>query len=137
MGVARRVAERFYDSFEAGDLGAARACFADACVTVTPMGELDPGQHEAFGRAFKNGLPDSRMEVVRAAEAGDHVFVHGRWRGTHTGDLVSPDGTLPATGNTLDLAFADYFWIREGRIVAHEIIWDQLALLGQLGGLRR
>ncbi len=137
MGEARTVTERFYDSFAAGDFDAARACFADNCVNVTPMGDLDPAQHEAFGRAFKGGLPDSRMEIVRAAEAGEQVFVNGRFRGTHTGDLVSPAGTLPATGNILDLAFADWFRVEGGRIVAHEIIWDQMAMLSQLGALRQ
>ncbi len=132
MGVARRVAERFYDSFEAGDLGAARACFADACITASPIGDLDPTQHDAFVRAFKGGVPDARMEVLRGAEAGDQVFVHGRLRGTHTSDLVSPGGTLPATGNILDLPFADYFRVADGRILAREIIWDQVAMLGQL-----
>jgi ketosteroid isomerase-like protein len=137
MGEARQVVERFYESFAAGDLDSARACFGDDCVTVTPMGELNVSQHEAFARALKAGLPDMRMEITRAAEAGDHVFVHGRFRGTHTADLVSPTGTLPASGNNLDLAFADYFHVGGGRIVAHEIIWDQLGLLGQLGGIRR
>ncbi len=137
MGEARTVTERFYESFAAGDFGAARACFSDDCVSITPMGQLDPTQHEAFGRAFKGGLPDSRMDIVRAAEAGDQVFVNGRFRGTHTADLVSPTGTLPATGNVLDLAFADWFRVHDGRIVAHEIIWDQMAMLAQLGALRR
>lgn len=133
MGEARRVAKRFYDSFTSGDFEAAGECFADTCVTVSPMGELDKAQHEAFGRAFKNGVPDARMEIVRAAEADDQVFVNGRLRGTHTADLVSPEGTLAATGNALDLAFADYFRVQDGRIVAHEVIWDQMAMLAQLG----
>ena len=136
MGEARRVARRFYDRFASGDLGAASECFAESCVTVTPMGELNKAQHEAFGRAFKNGLPDLRMEIVRGVEADDQVFVHGRFRGTHTADLVSPDGTLAATGNALDLAFSDYFRVQDGRIVAHEIIWDQMAMLAQLGAWR-
>jgi ketosteroid isomerase-like protein len=137
MGQARRVAERYYESFASGDLAAGRSCYADGCATVSPMGELDPGQHQAFVRAFKNGVPDARMEIVRAAEAGDHVFIRGRFRGTHTADLVSPGATLAATGNTLDVAFADYFHVSDGRIVAREIVWDQLAMLGRLGGIRR
>lgn len=136
MGEARRVAKRFYDSFGSGDFEAAGECFADTCVTVTPMGELDKAQHEAFGRALKNGLPNLRMEIVRAVEADDQAFVNGRFRGTHTADLVSPEGTLAATGNALDLAFADYVKVQDGRIVVHEIIWDQMAMLGQLGALR-
>ena len=136
MGEARKVARRFYDSFASGDFEAAGECFADTCVTVTPIGELDKAQHEAFGRSFKSGLPDARMDIVRAVEADDQVFVNGRFRGTHTADLVSPDGTLAATGNAVDLAFSDYFRVQDGRIVAHEIIWDQMAMLAQLGALR-
>ena len=136
MGEARKVARRFYDSFASGDFEAAGECFADTCVTVTPMGELDKAQHEAFGRSFKSGLPDARMDIVRAVEADDQVFVNGRFRGTHTADLVSPDGTLAATGNAVDLAFSDYFRVQDGRIVAHVIIWDQMAMLAQLGALR-
>ena len=136
MGEARTVAKRFYESFAAGDFEAAGQCFAESCVTVTPMGELNNAQHEAFGRAFKNGLPDAHMAIVRAVEADDEVFVRGRFQGTHTADLVSPEGTLAATGNTLDLAFADYFKVQDGRIVAHEIIWDQTAMLAQLSAIR-
>lgn len=137
MGEARRVTERFYQSFAAADFDATRACFADACITVSPMGGLDPTQHDAFVRALKGGLPDARLEVLRGAEAGDQVFVHGRLRGTHTNDLVSPGGTLPATGNTLDLPFADYFRVVDGRILDRELIWDQAALLGQLTTARQ
>ena len=129
--------EQFYDSFAAADFDTARGLFADDCVTITPVGELDPTQYEAFGRAFKGGLPDCRMDIVRAVEAGDQVFVHGRLRGTHTGDLVSPEGTLPATGNTVDLAFADWFRVQDARIVAHEITWDQMAILRQLSAVRQ
>ena len=132
MGEARRVTKRFYDSFAAGDFEAAGELFTDTCMTVTPMGELNKAQHEAFGRAFKNGLPDARMEIIRAVEADDEVFVRGRFLGTHTADLVSPAGTLAASGNSLDLAFADYFRVKDGRIVDHEMIWDQLAMLAQL-----
>jgi ketosteroid isomerase-like protein len=137
MGEARQVVERFYESFAAGDLDAARRCIGDDCVTVTPMGDLNASQYEAFARALKAGLPDVRVEIVRAAEAGEHVFVHGRLRGTHTADLVSPGGTLPATGNDLDLAVADYFHVSNGRIAARDVVWDQMAMLGQLGGIRR
>lgn len=32
-------------------------------------------------------------------------------------------------------ARADYFRVADGRIVEHEVIWDQLGLLAQLGAL--
>lgn len=133
MGRAREVAEQYYERFAAGDLAGAGALFADECLTVTPSGSFSVAEHEAFGRAFKNALPDARMELVRAVEADDEVYITGRFKGTHEGDLVSPEGTIPASGNSLDMPFADYFRLSEGKIAEHEVIWDQMTLLAQLG----
>ena len=135
MGEARQLAERYYELFGAGELQSAVALFADDCLTVTPAGTMNNAEHETFGRAFKNGLPDAGMELLRAVEAGDEVYITGRFTGTHQGDLVSPQGRIPASGNSLDLTFADYFRVRGGKIVEHEVIWDQMSLLGQLGAL--
>jgi predicted ester cyclase len=135
MGEAREVAERFYERFGAGDLEGVSALFAAGCITVTPSGSFNVADHEEFGRAFKNGFPDAHMELVRAVEAGDEVYITGRFKGTHSGDLVSPQGTIPASGNPLDLPFADYFRPSAGKIIEHEVIWDQMALLAQLGAL--
>ncbi len=133
MGEALDLAKHFYERFGAGDLAGVTALFADDCTTVTPAGSFNNEEHEAFGRSFKVGLPDAHMELVRAVEAGDEVYVTGRFQGTHEGDLVSPQGTIPASGNSLDLPFADYFRVRDGRIVEHEVIWDQMGMLAQLG----
>lgn len=133
MGDARRLAERFYECFGAGDFDGASALFADNCVTVTPSGSFDVAQHAAFGQVFRDALPDARMELVRAVEAGDEVYITGRFRGTHSGDLVSPQGTIPASGNVLEMPFADYFRVSGGRIAEHEVIWDQMTMLAQLG----
>jgi steroid delta-isomerase-like uncharacterized protein len=135
VGSARELAEQFYERFGAGDFDGARSLFAEDCLTITPAGSFNPEQHESFGRAFKNALPDARMELVRAVEANDEVYITGRFKGTHEGDLVSPQGTIPASGNALDMPFADYFRTSGGQITEHEVIWDQMTLLAQLGAL--
>ena len=132
MGRARDVAERFYERFGANDLEGVTALFAEDCATVTPAGSFSPAEHEEFGRTFKNALPDAHMEIVRAVEAGDEIYITGRFKGTHQGDLVSPQGTIPASGNILDMPFADYFRVSGDKIVEHEVIWDQITMLGQL-----
>jgi len=38
-------------------------------------------------------------------------------------------------GNSLDLPFADYFRVEAGQIVEHEVVWDSMAMMGQLGAL--
>jgi steroid delta-isomerase-like uncharacterized protein len=133
MGEARDVAERYYERFANGDFEGATALFAEGCPTVTPMGSFDPEAHAEFGRAFKKALPDARMQLVRAVESGDEVFAAGRFRGTHSGDLVTGQGTLPASGNSIDVRYADYFRVEGGRVTAHEVFWDQVDMLGQLG----
>jgi len=130
---AREMAERFYERFGAGDLDGALRLFAADCVTVTPVGALSNAEHQAFGQAFRDALPDARMDVVRTIESGNEVSVSGRFKGTHQGDLVSPQGTIPASGNTIDVPFAEYWRVDGGKIVAHEVIWDQLGMLAQLG----
>lgn len=108
MGEARDLAERYYEHFGKGDFKGAIALYADDCITITPSGSFNLSEHEGFGRAFKDALPDAHMRLVRAVEAGDEVYITGRFQGTHEGDLVSPQGAKPASGNFLDMPFADY-----------------------------
>ena len=134
MGEARDVVDRFYACFGASDWEGARACYADDCITVMPGGiELDNDAHMQMGVAFKAALPDGHMGVDRAVEDGSEVFVGGLFSGTHTGDMVTPGGTIPASGNTLALPFADYFRVEDGKIVEHNVVFDQMTMLGQLG----
>jgi steroid delta-isomerase-like uncharacterized protein len=133
MGEARPTVDRYYACFAASDWEAARDCYADDCITVMPGMQLDNDAHMAVGRAFKAAMPDGRMEVVRAVENDDEVFVGGTFRGSHTGDMVTPQGSIPASGNELALPFADYFRIEDGRIVEHNVVFDQLTMLTQLG----
>src|SRR5436190_652703 len=68
-------------------------------------------------------------------ESGDEVVVLGHFQGTHSGDLASPGGTIPASGNTLNLRFMDYFKVDAGKIVDHQTIFDQVEMLTQLGAM--
>jgi hypothetical protein len=65
---------------------------------------------------------------------GDEAYVTGRFRGTHRGDLVTPLGTLPASGRSLDLPFVDYFRVVDGLVVECEAVRDRLAMVLQLDG---
>lgn len=136
MGNAQDAVQRYYDLFEKGDLDAAMSVFDPACLSRMPgSGPLDQAMHRAMGEAFRAGLPDCHMVVDHALESGDEVVVLGRFQGTQTGDLVSGDGVIPASGRPLDLRFMDYFRVVDDAIVQHETVFDQLELLGQLGAL--
>lgn len=88
-----------------------------------------------MGHAFKAAFPDSYMAVDRVVESGDDVVVLGHFRGTHSGDLQSAAGTIPASRNELNLRFIDYFKVDGDLIVDQQTVFDQMELLGQLGAL--
>jgi len=133
MGEALDAVRRFYDTFAAGDLESGDANFADDCRFVMPPGPLTKAEHRAMGQAFHNALPDAHMVIDHVLDGGDEVFVEGRFVGTHTGDLMSPQGTIPASGNKIELRFADYFKTSGGLITDHRTYWDQVDMATQLG----
>ena len=135
MGAALDTVNKFFDAFAKGDMDSADALFADDCRFAMPNGPMNKTEHRAMGEAFKAGLSDSHMVVDHAVDGGDEVFLEGRFVGTHDGDLQSPGGTIPASGNKLDLPFADYFKVSGGKVVEHRTYFDQVTMLSQLGAM--
>ena len=133
MTAARDTVQKFYDLFAAGKITESAECFDPKCVTLMPGGALKQAEHEAMGHAFNNALPDSHMVIDHTVESGDEIVVLGHFVGTHTGDFVTPNGTIPATGRPLNLRFVDYFKVVDDKIVDHQTAFDQTDLLGQLG----
>jgi steroid delta-isomerase-like uncharacterized protein len=129
------IVKGFYEAFGEGDLDAAMAVFADR-VRVT-----DPGLGTVEGRGamreyldgFKVPLPDARAIIERIFEAGNTVIVEGRFTGTNTGPLAGPGGELPASGRAIDLPFADFSRLEDGRIAEYRTYYDQVSLFTQLG----
>lgn len=63
-------------------------------------------------------FPDIHREIFSTYAMEGVVVVELAIRGTHTGDLVTPAGTLPPTGNTIDVPCCDVFQIKEGKVVS-------------------
>jgi steroid delta-isomerase-like uncharacterized protein len=133
MGEALDAVKRFYDAFGEGDFDSADALFADDCTFEMPNGTMNKAEHRGMSEGFRGALPDAHMVIDHALDAGNEVFVEGRFVGTHTGELQTPNGAVPATNNKLDLRFADYFKTAGGRIVGHRAYWDQVQMMTQLG----
>ena len=83
---------------------------------------------------LKRAVPDPRAVIDDMHDAGDAVVVvvEGRFAGTFTGPLASPDGDIEPTGAIVDLRFADVSRARGGRIVSYHTYYDQLGLLTKL-----
>ena len=60
---------------------------------------------------------------------GEKVLARLRVRGTHKGDLMG----MPPTGRKIDIAVLDLFQIRDGKLIEHWALLDNLGMLRQLG----
>jgi steroid delta-isomerase-like uncharacterized protein len=132
MGRPRDTAQRFYERFASGDLDGAAGLFSSDCIHVTPAGKQDANAWKAFAAAFRSALPDAHMEIVSVIEAGDAVAIEPRFKGTHRGALVIPQGEIPSSGNAIDVPFADFFRLGDDKFVEHRVYWDQAAMMAQL-----
>ena len=130
-----QTAGRFYERFDGSDIDAMLSVFSPELETT------DPGMGTVHGLApfreyletLKRAMPDARAVIVRMFEAGDVVIVEGRFVGTFTGPLASPEGDVAPNGAKVDLRFADVSRIRSGKIVSYHTYYDQLGMLTQLG----
>ena len=134
MGALLDQVHHHYDSIAKGDMDSVMEYFAEDVETVTPGGTFhDLAGFRTLGETFATAMTDMHHEVVKAYELGDDtVIVEAVFSGRHTGPMITPEGTLPATGNEVTFPYADFFTSRDGKIVTHHIYWDNAALAAQL-----
>jgi predicted ester cyclase len=83
--------------------------------------------HDALLPAF----PDMQLPLEDFVAEGEKVLVRLRVKATHSG----PFGELPASGRKIDIGVLDLFQIRDGVLVEHWALLDNLGMMKQLGAL--
>ena len=93
---ARGVTDRFYAAFDGGDIGAAVALASDELEMVDPgLGTVHgPVPFRVYLETLKRAVPNAAAVIEHTYELGDTVVVEGRFVGTFTGPLASPDGDV-------------------------------------------
>jgi len=81
--------------------------------------------HDALLPAF----PDMQLPLQDFVAEGEKVLVRLRVQGTHTGAF----GDLAATGRKIDIGVLDLFQFRDGVLIEHWALLDNLGMLKQLG----
>ncbi len=81
--------------------------------------------HDALMPAF----PDMKLPLIDFVAEGEKVLVRLKVQATHTGAL----GDLAATGKKIDIDVLDLFQIRDGVLIEHWALLDNLGMLKQLG----
>jgi steroid delta-isomerase-like uncharacterized protein len=136
MSELEQIRDTHYKGISSNDLDLAVSVFAEDVVTTTPQGTMEGlDAFRRFGEAFAAAVPDANIRAVRTFEAGDTIITEGSYAGTHTGDLVGPAGTIPATGRGFSFPFVDVMQVTDGKVAAHRIYWDMMGFMAQLGVL--
>jgi steroid delta-isomerase-like uncharacterized protein len=87
----------------------------------------------AVWKAWASALPDSEATVDSAHASGTTVVLELTWRGHHNGPLVTPDRTLAATGNSIELRACQVIDMDGGKPASVRHYFDMASLLQQIG----
>lgn len=124
---------------DALDLTRFVSCFSDdAYVRDVPTAMEFRGEDIAMVAAgMAKAFPDIHRELFQIYPMEEVVVVELAIQGTHRGALVTPAGTVPPTGRTIDVPCCDVFHMKEGKVVsfhcynAASILQHQLGLDGR------
>ena len=83
--------------------------------------------------AFRSAFPDLAVQPDLLFAEGELVAMHATGRATHRGTF---QGIAP-TGRTWRAMCSALYRVRSGAIVEAWVQWDLLAILEQIGGVRR
>lgn len=124
------------DAYNARDWGAAVALATPTAEFVNvATGQTFRGADglREFLQGWSGAFPDSKVEttIVIADERGAAMEFVGR--GTHTGPLQGPAGTIPATGRPVAVPFAQVLEFEQGKIARGRLYFDLAGMLQQLG----
>ncbi len=88
---------------------------------------------------YATAFHDMQRKLGNFYVTDDVVIVELTLNGTHSGPLVLPAGTIPATGKEMHAPCCDIFHLKDGKVTsfhcytAATIIFGQLGVLGNLG----
>jgi len=124
------VVRDLYSAVNTGDFERMRNIMADDFVEHEELEGLEQnseGVLQFFG-ALRAAFPDLRMNVEEMIAEGDLIAIRATLTGTQEGELFG----VPAKGNRIEVSFADFFRVRDGRVAEHWGVSDMAAMMEQM-----
>lgn len=128
----KQLLQNWIDAFQACDVEAVVACYADDAVNLqVAAGEPAVGveQIRKDTAEFFQGFPDAWSRVENLMSDGDWAAWEWRGGGTFAGEFY---GNQP-TGKTFEIRGCGFFNFRDGKIVYQRGYWDKLSWFKQVG----
>jgi predicted ester cyclase len=133
--VARDLKERVrrtYECFETGKLDGLDDIVAADCIDHNPLPGV-PGGLDGLKQSIellRNAFSALTVDIRDQVEEGDTCVTRAIISGTHTGAFLG----IPATGRDASVEIIDIIrYGDDGKAIEHWGLWDQPALLVQLG----
>jgi ketosteroid isomerase-like protein len=134
MTDARALAERMFDILDNGRYDEFTTVVTEDVVKVELQVRTHSAAERAAGRqAFAAAVPGTRNTITRCVQDGDDFAVEGYGRGTQTGPLQLPQGTILATGGQYEMQFCAFGRVGGDRISGVHIYFDMMSVMAQLG----
>jgi predicted ester cyclase len=92
-------------------------------------------QGAAESAAAFGGWADLQFTLDELIAEGDKVVALGTWSGTHEGEVQTPVGPVPGTGKQVNSKMVTIFRIANGKLAEQWGIWNELAMLQQIGAI--
>jgi steroid delta-isomerase-like uncharacterized protein len=127
--------ERGTDTFNNHDLDGFGSVLSDDVVFQAPGGMRGEGKAACleFYGGWMSAFPDARVDVHHVHFVDDVAVEEGTFTGTHRGVLHGPAGDVPPTGRSISVDYIQVLRFRNGMHASFNLMFDQLAMLEQLG----
>lgn len=84
-------------------------------------------------QGWAKAFPDSRATFNNAIAAGNTVILEVTWRGTHSGPMETPAGTIAATGKRIEVRGCVVAELAGEKTKVQRHYFDMTTLLRQIG----
>lgn len=121
-----------------GSESEALAAFRETYADPVRINGTDVSLSELVARArmLQRAFSDLQIEPLEQIESGDQFALAFVQRGRHTGRFETPLGSIEPTARTFEIRVIDVLTISGGRIIAIEVVPDNLSLMMQLDAVR-
>ena len=124
-------ARRIIEAFSTGDLAVIDELVAPDCIEHQRGNNPGSDGAKQVIRFLHHGMSDFSLTIEDLVADGDMVWTRNRARGENTGSIMGN----PPSGRSVEVDVIDILRFRDGVLVEHWGIADQLGLMLQIGAI--
>jgi len=126
------------EAFSAGDMNRMEATVAeDGTYEELATQRSVKGRDEVvkIWTEWKQAFPDAKATIQNIFASGNRAVVEILWEGTHTGDMMGPGGTIPASGKRIQQRASMVVTAEGNQLKEVHHYFDLMSLLQQIGAM--